>query len=88
MAKIFIGSSAESKDVAKALELALEGSHHQCTVWEFAFTASAATLDELIRNLEHVAKTLGITVPIPFGLGSGNDWARASYGYKLDKYDD
>ena len=43
---------------------------------------------ELIRNIEYVAEELGLAVPIPFGLGSGNDWARASYGDKLDKYAD
>lgn len=41
---------------------------------------------DLIRNIESVAEFLGLSVPIPFGLGSGNDWARASYGDKLDKY--
>jgi DNA polymerase-1 len=45
-------------------------------------------VDELIRGLEHVAEVLQLSVPIPFGLGSGNDWARASYGDKLDKYQD
>lgn len=43
---------------------------------------------ELIRGIEHVAEELGLLVPIPFGLGSGSNWAIASYGSKLDKYDD
>ena len=43
---------------------------------------------DLIGCLENVPKELGIIVPIPFGLGSGKDWARASYGDKLDKYND
>jgi DNA polymerase-1 len=43
---------------------------------------------DLVRCLEKVPEDLGIIVPIPFGLGSGKDWARASYGDKLDKYDD
>ena len=43
---------------------------------------------ELIRAIENVAAEMGIIVPIPFGLGNGLDWARASYGDKLDKYDD
>jgi DNA polymerase I-like protein with 3'-5' exonuclease and polymerase domains len=43
---------------------------------------------DLIRNLEDVADKLGLSVPIPFGLGSGKDWARASYGDKLDKYEE
>jgi len=43
---------------------------------------------DLIRCLEHVPEELGLSVPIPFGLGSGKDWARASYGDKLDKYAD
>jgi DNA polymerase I-like protein with 3'-5' exonuclease and polymerase domains len=43
---------------------------------------------DLIRGIEYVAEELGLAVPIPFGLGSGKDWARASYGDKLDKYED
>jgi DNA polymerase-1 len=43
---------------------------------------------DLIRSIEYVAEELGISVPIPFGLGSGKDWAQASYGDKLDKYDE
>ena len=43
---------------------------------------------DLIRNIENVANELEIKVPIPFGLGSGKTWAHASYGSKLDKYDD
>ena len=43
---------------------------------------------ELIHSIENVANELGLIVPIPFGLGSGKDWARASYGDKLDKYED
>jgi len=42
----------------------------------------------LIQSIEHVAEELKLSVPIPFGLGSGKDWARASYGAKLDKYED
>jgi len=43
---------------------------------------------ELIRAVENVASELNLKVPIPFGLGSGADWARASYGSKLDRYED
>jgi DNA polymerase-1 len=43
---------------------------------------------DLIRGIENIANEMGLIVPIPFGLGSGNDWARASYGDKLDKYED
>lgn len=43
---------------------------------------------DLIASIEGVAQELGLSVPIPFGLGSGKDWARASYGDKLDKYED
>jgi hypothetical protein len=43
---------------------------------------------DLIRGIEHVAEELELSVPIPFGLGSGKDWARASYGDKLDKYEE
>jgi len=44
--------------------------------------------DELIRAIENVAQRMELNVPIPFGLGSGPDWARASYGDKLDKYEE
>jgi DNA polymerase-1 len=43
---------------------------------------------DLIRSIEHVAELLELAVPIPFGLGSGKDWAQASYGDKLDKYEE
>jgi DNA polymerase-1 len=43
---------------------------------------------DLIRGIEKVAEDLQLSVPIPFGLGSGKDWARASYGDKLDKYEE
>jgi DNA polymerase-1 len=43
---------------------------------------------DLIKLLEKVAEDLGVIVPIPFDLGSGDSWARASYGAKLDKYND
>ena len=43
---------------------------------------------ELIKVIENVAEEMKLIVPIPFGLGSGPDWARASYGSKLDKYED
>jgi DNA polymerase-1 len=45
-------------------------------------------MSELIKAIEHVAEELELAVPIPFGIGSGNDWARASYGDKLDKYEE
>ena len=45
-------------------------------------------VNELIRAIEGVATRMKLNVPIPFGLGSGKDWARASYGDKLDKYED
>jgi DNA polymerase-1 len=43
---------------------------------------------DLIKSIEGVADELELAVPIPFGLGSGHDWARASYGDKLDKYEE
>jgi len=43
---------------------------------------------ELIRIVENVGNELGVSVPLPFGLGSGPDWAKASYGDKLDKYEE
>jgi DNA polymerase-1 len=45
-------------------------------------------VSDLIHSIENVAKELELAVPIPFGLGSGVNWARASYGEKLDKYED
>jgi DNA polymerase-1 len=42
----------------------------------------------LIRSIENVATELELTVPIPFGLGSGPTWAHASYGDKMDKYEE
>ena len=44
--------------------------------------------NEIIKAIESVAQKLELNVPIPFGLGSGKDWARASYGDKLDRYDE
>lgn len=43
---------------------------------------------EIMKVMENVGNELGIIVPMPFGLGSGTDWARASYGTKLDVYED
>jgi len=43
---------------------------------------------ELLRLVENVGNELGVSVPLPFGLGSGPDWAKASYGDKLDKYEE
>jgi DNA polymerase I-like protein with 3'-5' exonuclease and polymerase domains len=43
---------------------------------------------ELVRILENVANEFKLKVPIPFGLGGGTDWAQASYGSKLDQFDD
>jgi DNA polymerase I-like protein with 3'-5' exonuclease and polymerase domains len=42
---------------------------------------------ELVKALEHVANEFDLLVPIPFDVGSGSDWARASYGKKLDRYE-
>jgi DNA polymerase I-like protein with 3'-5' exonuclease and polymerase domains len=42
---------------------------------------------ELIKALEHVAEEFELLVPIPFDVGSGDNWARASYGSKLDRYE-
>ena len=43
---------------------------------------------ELIRTLENVGNELGVSVPLPFELGSGPSWAHASYGNKMDKFED
>lgn len=45
-------------------------------------------IDELKASIENVANEMGLIVPIPFGLGSGISWAHASYGSKMDKYED
>jgi DNA polymerase I-like protein with 3'-5' exonuclease and polymerase domains len=42
---------------------------------------------ELVNLLENVATEFKLMVPIPFDVGSGSDWARASYGSKLDRYE-
>lgn len=43
---------------------------------------------ELMRILENVSAEMKLRLTIPFGLGTGSDWARASYGAKLDKYEE
>ena len=58
---------------------------HDSLLWQRAVNHNH---DDLIRSIENVANELELAVPIPFGLGSGKDWARASYGDKLDKYED
>jgi DNA polymerase-1 len=58
---------------------------HDSLLWQ---RAEGHDVSELMKSIENVANELGIIVPIPFGLGSGKDWARASYGDKLDKYED
>jgi len=42
----------------------------------------------ILRSIEGVAQELELAVPIPFGLGSGPTWAHASYGDKMDTYDE
>jgi phage baseplate assembly protein W len=58
---------------------------HDSLLWQRDQSHNPA---ELIKAIEQVANEMGLIVPIPFGLGSGPDWARASYGSKLDKYID
>lgn len=58
---------------------------HDSLVWQ---RDPGHDVKELIRVIENVPNEMGMIVPIPFGLGSGHDWARASYGSKLDKYED
>jgi hypothetical protein len=58
---------------------------HDSLLWQRAPDHSPL---DLIKSIENVAEELELSVPIPFGLGSGKDWARASYGDKLDKYDE
>lgn len=59
---------------------------HDSLIWQRAENHDHS---ELLRAIEGIAQTpLNLSVPIPFGLGSGPDWARASYGSKLDKYEE
>lgn len=58
---------------------------HDSLLWQ---RDSGHDVSELIRIIENVANEMKLIVPIPFGLGSGPDWARASYGAKLDNYED
>jgi DNA polymerase I-like protein with 3'-5' exonuclease and polymerase domains len=58
---------------------------HDSLVWQ---RDPAHSSTELVKIIENVANEMELIVPIPFGLGSGKDWARASYGEKLDKYTD
>jgi len=58
---------------------------HDSLLWQRAPDHSPL---DLIKSIENVAEELELSVPIPFGLGSGPDWARASYGSKLDKYEE
>lgn len=58
---------------------------HDSLLWQ---RNSGHSADELIKLIENVANELELKVPIPFGLGSGKDWAVASYGSKLDKYEE
>ena len=58
---------------------------HDSLLWQRDPAHSPA---ELIRVIENVANEMELVIPIPFGLGSGSDWARASYGDKLDRYDE
>jgi DNA polymerase-1 len=58
---------------------------HDSLIWQ---RNPGHDVSELMRAIENVANELILVVPIPFGLGSGKDWARASYGDKLDKYEE
>ena len=58
---------------------------HDSILWQ---RNPAHDVSELMKAIESVAQDLELNVPIPFGLGSGKDWARASYGDKLDQYND
>lgn len=58
---------------------------HDSLIWQRDEGHDAS---ELKRAIEAVADEMGMIVPIPFGLGSGHDWARCSYGSKLDKYEE
>lgn len=59
---------------------------HDSTIWQ---RDPDHDITELRRVIEGVAQEsdFDLIVPIPVDLGSGRDWARASYGSKLDKYE-
>jgi DNA polymerase-1 len=58
---------------------------HDSLIWQ---RDPAHDPKEVVKVIENVASEMELIVPIPFGLGSGPDWARASYGSKLDKYEE
>jgi DNA polymerase-1 len=79
--KICILRACQYEDAHPEVQVLL--SIHDSLLWQRAPSHDAS---ELIKVIENVAIEMGLVVPIPFGLGSGPDWARASYGSKLDKY--
>lgn len=81
--KLCILRACQYEDAHPEVQVLL--SIHDSLLWQREPGHDAA---ELIKVIENVASEMGIIVPIPFGLGSGPDWARASYGSKLDKYTD
>lgn len=50
---------------------------HDSNIWQ---RTPDANVNELVRIVENVANELGLIVPIPVDLGSGSNWAEASYG--------
>jgi hypothetical protein len=58
---------------------------HDSLLWQ---RNPAHSTNDLIASIENVGNELEVTVPLPFGLGSGPTWAHASYGNKMDKYEE
>ena len=58
---------------------------HDSMMWQRDPTHPSAELIRILENVPH-EPDFNLKVPIPFELGSGKDWAEASYGSKLKKY--
>jgi hypothetical protein len=67
--------AAEYEEARPEVQLLL--TIHDSVLWQrqIGFDTS-----ELVRSMENVADELGLGLPIPFEVGTGLDWATASYG--------
>lgn len=50
---------------------------HDSNLWQ---RAPGTDISELVRAIENTANEIGVIVPIPVDVGSGQNWAEASYG--------
>jgi DNA polymerase-1 len=81
--KLCMLRACQYEDAHPEIEVLL--SIHDSIMWQ---RDPAHEPTELLKVIENVATEMELIVPIPFGLGSGPDWARASYGNKLDRYEE